>query len=169
MSFSLSMTPFLPAARQRLGNLRRSKSGEVNALMMKLDVAPQVIQQFPTAQEQNECLGVVNRAIAELNKNSKSTQEMGRADGVTYILAGGRPQKGVISVRFNCKFKKGSTAMQPGFMAKSMPFFGPSTEEGEGRGFQVAQVSCQATPTDIIQLSIDVDGGWGRRLAIIGR
>ena len=59
--------------------------------------------------------------------------------------------------------------MQPGFMAKSMPFFGPSTNEGEGRGFQVAQVSCQATATDVIQLSIDVDGGWGRRLAIIGR
>jgi len=37
------------------------------------------------------------------------------------------------------------------------------------RGSQVAQVSCQCTDAELLQLSIDVDGGWGRRLAIVGR
>jgi hypothetical protein len=37
------------------------------------------------------------------------------------------------------------------------------------RGAQVAQVSCACSDTEILQLTIDVDGGWGRRLAIVGR
>lgn len=37
------------------------------------------------------------------------------------------------------------------------------------RGSQVAQVSCQCTDAELLQLSIDVDGGWGRRLAIVGQ
>ncbi len=39
--------------------------------MMKLDVAPQVVSAFPTAQEQNQCLAVVNAAVAALNKSDK--------------------------------------------------------------------------------------------------
>jgi len=84
---------------------------------MKLDVAPQVVSAFPTgaparsllemiccarpasqctycaaetAEEQNQCLAVVNAAINELNRNSKATQEMGKATECTYILAAGR-------------------------------------------------------------------------------
>jgi hypothetical protein len=38
---------------------------------MKLDVAPQVVAAFPTAKEQNECLAVVNAAVAALNKSDK--------------------------------------------------------------------------------------------------
>jgi hypothetical protein len=34
---------------------------------------------------------------------------------------------------------------------------------------QVAQVSCACSDAEVLQLSIDVDGGWGRRLAIVGR
>lgn len=57
---------------------------------MKLDVAPQVVSAFPTAEEQNQCLAVVNAAINELNRNAKSTQEMGKAMECTYIVAAGR-------------------------------------------------------------------------------
>lgn len=42
------------------------------------------------ADEQNQCLAVVNAAINELNRNSKSTQEMGKATECTYIVAAGR-------------------------------------------------------------------------------
>ena len=42
------------------------------------------------AEEQNQCLAVVNAAINELNRNPKSSSEMGRAVECTYILAAGR-------------------------------------------------------------------------------
>ncbi len=65
--FSLS-TSYLPrqfhAARCRVQSLR-------NSAVMKLDVAPQVVSAFPTAQEQNQCLAVVNAAVAALNKSDK--------------------------------------------------------------------------------------------------
>ena len=44
----------------------------------------------PLAEEQNQCLAVVNAAINELNRNSKSSSEMGKAVECTYILAAGR-------------------------------------------------------------------------------
>jgi hypothetical protein len=56
------------AAGCRVRNLQYSAG--VGA-MMKLDVAPQVVSAFPTAQEQNQCLAVVNAAVAALNKSDK--------------------------------------------------------------------------------------------------
>mmetsp|Transcript_37912 Transcript_37912/g.55672 ORF Transcript_37912/g.55672 Transcript_37912/m.55672 type:complete len:185 (+) Transcript_37912:31-585(+) len=141
--------------------LQRPRAGGVQ---MKLDVAPQVVAAFPTAEEQNKCLAVVNAAINELNRNPKATSEMGKATECTYILAAGRPQNGVISVRFSCKFSKSASPLQLG------RFLGGADDKGQGsRGSQVAQVSCQCTDAELLQLSIDVDGGWGRRLAIVGR
>lgn len=49
---------------------------------MKLDVAPQVVSAFKTAAEQNECLAVVNAAVAELNKSDKAIKEIGKAGEV---------------------------------------------------------------------------------------
>ena len=95
---------------------------------MKLDVAPQVISAFPTAEEQNECLAVVNAAVAELQKSDKANKELGKAGEITYIMAAGRPQQGVISVRFNCKFNKGASALRPGFVPGFNPFGGKSGE-----------------------------------------
>lgn len=116
------------------------------------------------AEEQNACLAVVNAAINELNRNPKATAEMGKAVECTYILAAGRPQKGVISVRFSCKFSKSAGPMQIG------RFLGGANDSGQGsRGAQVAQVSCACSSDELLQLSVDVDGGWGRRLAIVGR
>lgn len=50
-----------------------------------------------TAEEQNQCLAVVNAAINELNRNEKATQEMGKATECTYILAAGRCEKCALS------------------------------------------------------------------------
>eukprot|EP00961_Rhodomonas_salina_P262493 3547307-Rhodomonas_salina.3 len=108
-----SLNTAVPAAVSRLG-------AGVRPLRMKLDVAPQVVgfptlvALFPTAPEQNEVLAVVNGAIAELNKSQKAIKEVGKASACTYILAAGRPQQGVISVRFNCQFRKEATNMMPG-------------------------------------------------------
>jgi len=108
------------------------------------------------AEEQNQCLAVVNAAINELNRNPKSSSEMGKAVECTYILAAGRyerecafticssaacvrftrtarvykyddgrPQKGVISVRFSCKFSKSANPMQIG------RFFGGGNDAGQ--------------------------------------
>eukprot|EP00291_Cryptomonas_curvata_P000737 CAMPEP_0172183320 /NCGR_PEP_ID=MMETSP1050-20130122/18917_1 /TAXON_ID=233186 /ORGANISM="Cryptomonas curvata, Strain CCAP979/52" /LENGTH=74 /DNA_ID=CAMNT_0012856919 /DNA_START=193 /DNA_END=414 /DNA_ORIENTATION=+ len=73
---------------------------------MKMDVAPQVVAAFPTAAEQNEVLAVVNAAIAELNRNPKSRTAVGSAAACIYIIAAGRPQRGAVSVRFNCQFRR---------------------------------------------------------------
>jgi hypothetical protein len=60
--------------------------------------------------------------------------------------------------------------MAPGFV---MPFIGqkgetPAEPPSTGRGSQVAQVSCQASESgEIMQLFIDVDLGYGRRVNVV--
>lgn len=58
------------------GDLKRdtidgSRNCHITVPSMKMDVAPQVIQAFPTAEEQNKCLAVVSGAVAALQASDK--------------------------------------------------------------------------------------------------
>mmetsp|Transcript_14498 Transcript_14498/g.22506 ORF Transcript_14498/g.22506 Transcript_14498/m.22506 type:complete len:197 (+) Transcript_14498:249-839(+) len=168
-SFSISTSSYrLAAQSSRVPSLSTkppsaaiARRGEaLTELKMGMDVAPSVVAAFPTAPEQNEVLAIVNEAMAELNRNKKSLDGVGKAATCTYILAAGRPRQGVISVRFSCKFQKQSSDMTPGFV----PGFGG----GGSRGAQIAQVSVEASGKNVQTLTVDIDGGWGRKLLIKG-
>jgi len=187
-SFSISTSSYrLAAQSSRVPSLSTkppsaaiARRGEaLTELKMGMDVAPSVVAAFPTAPEQNEVLAIVNEAMAELNRNKKSLDGVGKAATCTYILAAGRPRQGVISVRFSCKFQKQSSDMTPGFVpgfgrsslcrsCKGSALDSASPGGGGSRGAQIAQVSVEASGKNVQTLTVDIDGGWGRKLLIKG-
>jgi hypothetical protein len=111
---------------------------------------------------EKEASSAIDRVVRALQKDKAANEELGRLTKTNNVLGFGSPRAGIIAVRFNASFQKG-TGM--GRSAIPLPFgLGQTNTKQEGRGTMVGQVKANvdANTGKVLEVSVFRDLGYGR-------
>jgi hypothetical protein len=113
---------------------------------------------------EKEASSAIDKVVRALQKDKAANEELGRLTKTNNVLGFGSPRDGIIAVRFNASFQRGTTGM--GRSAIPLPFGlgGQTNTKQEGRGTMVGQVKANvdANTGKVLEVSVFRDLGYGR-------